>query len=259
MSSHFTKPFNPIPWHALPHDFTSSEGNHNRNLGIYTAETTQRYVYGTRYTTWDGRVFKYYNAGASCYSYHGAGNGEVACVAYVAAPTSHAVGTNKVTVTLGSRTEDDLAGSYLLLYDKSSTDGNLNFGIIGNSDTATTTDIWLDGNLPVAVVKTTDYWEVFENPYRELTHTTDSYAYWAGIPMVNTTVGQKGWIQTWGPCVISGGEDVGAPGADARLLRWGSNASLYKESTKANAQIAGCIMTGSTAAYGPLIMLHCST
>jgi hypothetical protein len=254
MSSTFQYPFNPIPWGGIPHDYTG-----DNQLGIYTTETTQRFVYGTRYTTWDGRVFKYYNAVAACYSYHGAGNAEPACVTYVVAPTSHAAGQNKVTVTLGSRTEDDLAGSYLILYDKSSTDGNLNFGIIGNSDTATTTDIYLDSNLPVAVVAATDYWEVFENPYRELTEATDSYAFWAGVPMRNCAAGYKGWLQTWGPIVVSGGENVGAPSADTRLLRWGSNASVFTESTKANAQIAGCIMTGSSAAYGPLIMLQCST
>ena len=254
MSEHFTKPFNPLPWHSLPHDYTG-----DNLLGIYTAETTQRYVYGTRYTTWDGRVFKYYNAGASCYSYHGCGSGEVACVTYVVAPTSHAAGTNKVTVTLGSRTEDDLAGSYAYLYDKSSTDGNLQFGIIGNDDTATITSLWLDANLPVAVVAATDYWEIFENPYRECTEATDSYVFWTGVPMVNTTVGQKGWQQTWGPCVVSGGENVGAPAADSRLLVWGSNAGLYKVATKVSGQIAGSIITGTSAAYGPLIMLMCST
>jgi len=253
MSKHFTKPFNPIGWPALPHDYTG-----DNLLGIYTAETTQRFVYGTRFTTWDGRVFKYYNAGASCYSYHSCGSNEVACVGYTALPVGAAAGQNKITVTLGSRTEDDLAGSYIMLYDDSSTDGNLNFGIIGNGDTDTTTEIYLDANLPVALT-TSDACECFENPYRECRETTDSYMFWTGVPMVNTTVGQKGWQQTWGPCVISGGEDVGAPAADSRLLVFGSNAGLYKVATKVSGQIAGSIVTGSSAAYGPLIMLMCST
>ncbi|KKL18965.1 hypothetical protein LCGC14_2470230, partial [marine sediment metagenome] len=63
----FKFPFNPINWPALPHDFTG-----DNNLGIYTSETTQRYVYGTRYITWDGRVYKYMGlTTGGCVSYHG--------------------------------------------------------------------------------------------------------------------------------------------------------------------------------------------
>jgi len=253
MSKLFTKPHLPLDWQSIPQDFSGEN-----NLGVYTAETTQRFVYGTRYITWDGRVFKYYNAGASCYSYHGCGSNEVACVGYVVLPVGVDAGQNHVVVTLGSRTEDDLAGGYAIVYDKSSTDGNINVAIVGNSDTTTTTDLYLDSNLPVALL-VSDYIEVFENPYRECIETTDSYMYWTGVPMVNTTVGQKGWQQTWGPCVVTGGEDVGAPAADSRLLVWGSNAGLYKVATKESAQIAGSIVTGSSAAYGPLIYLMCST
>jgi len=256
MSKYLTKPFNPIEWPALPHDFGS-----DNLLGIRSTDATQRYVYGTRYTTWDGRVYKYFNAVAGVSSYHGAGNAEVAAVTYVVLPVDAEAGQNHIIVTLGSRAEDDLAGSYLIIYDKSSTAGledNLNYGILGNSNTTTTTDIYLDGNLPVKLL-TSDAVEVFENPYRELTHATDSYAFWAGIPARSQAAGYKGWVQTWGPCVVSGGENVGAPGADTRELVWGSNATLYKWATKEAAQRAGCIMTGSSAAYGPLIMLQCST
>jgi len=47
-------PSNPVIWPARPHDFSG-----DNLLDIYNAETTQRYVAGTRFLRWDGSVFKY--------------------------------------------------------------------------------------------------------------------------------------------------------------------------------------------------------
>jgi len=254
MSKHFTKPFNPIEWPAAPHDFTG-----DNNLGIYTAESTQRYMYGTRYITWDGRVYKYYNAGAACYSYHGAGNNEVACAGWHTAPVVNSAGEREVTATLASRSIDDLAGAQLTIHDQSGTDQVITMNIVGNEATvSTTTKIYLEFPLPFTIAADDDF-EVYENPYRELRETTDSYMNWCGKPCVNTTTGQKGWLQTWGPCIISGGEDCGSPPADRRTLMWGSNASLWENATKPYAQIASYLFTGSSVAYGPQIYLMCST
>jgi len=254
MSKIFTRPNRPLDWAATPHDFSGDNA-----LGYYTAEAVQRYVYGTRWTTWDGRVYKYYNAVSACYSYHGAGAAEPACLGYTAAPVAHAAGTRAITATLASRSEDDLAGTAMIIYDASGTDANFNAFIVGNDATSgSTTTCYLEFPLPVAIT-TSDAYEIFENPYRELQEATNSYLFWHGVPMKNLTAAQKGWIQTWGPSIVSSGESVGSPGADTRLLRWGSNASIFTESSKANAQIAGALLTGSSTAYGPLIMLQCST
>ena len=66
-NSHLSLPFNPIEWPAKPHDYTG-----DNLLGLYTAETTQRYRIGTRDMTWDGRVFKYCKAYGAARSYYGA-------------------------------------------------------------------------------------------------------------------------------------------------------------------------------------------
>jgi len=66
MSKIFTLPHRPIYDGGSPHDYTG-----DNRLGLYTEETTQRYVHGTRHITWDGRVFKYALAGGELESYHG--------------------------------------------------------------------------------------------------------------------------------------------------------------------------------------------
>lgn len=255
MSKIFTKPFRPLDWVASPHDFTG-----DYQLGLRTNETTQRYIYGTRHITWDGRVFKYSNAVAACYSYHGAAAAEDAAVSYTANPLAGYAGDRHVTVTVASRAEDDLAGGYFVMFDNSGTDTTFCFGIVGNDATSgSTTKLYLDGALPVAST-TSDYHELYENPYRELSEATNGYAAWMGVPAMTAAAGYKFWCQTWGPAYISGGETIDTPTSDYRCLRWGSNAALYTEASKANGQIAGYILNqGSSSIAGPMIMLMCST
>lgn len=86
MSNKFTLPFNPIEWPAAPHDFSG-----DLNLGIYAKETVQRYVYGTRYITWDGRVYKYMGVTTSgVTSYHACSNSLSAFTGWVTALVGNA-------------------------------------------------------------------------------------------------------------------------------------------------------------------------
>ena len=256
MSKHFTKSFNPLNWQAEPQDLTGND----TNFGIRAVETTQRYIYGTRHITWDGRVFKYSNAVAACYSYHGANAAEAGVVSYTANPLAGFAGDRHATITVASRSEDDLAGGYFVMFDNSGTDTTFCFGITGNDATSgTTTKVYLDGAIPVAST-VSDYHELYENPYRELTEATDSYCAWMGVPAMTAAATYKFWCQTWGPAYISGGETIDTPAADSRTVVWGSNASLFKIATKVSGQIAGYILNnGSTTIPGPLIMLMCST
>lgn len=253
MSKLFTKPFRPLDWAASPHDFSG-----DYQLGPYAVETTQRYVFGTRYIMWDGRVYKYCHAVAAVYSYHGARANEASIVSWTANPLAGYAGDRHVTVTVSSRTEDDLAGGFFMMNDASGTDTCLFFGVVGNEATSgTTTKIYLDYPLPVAST-TSDYHELFENPYRELTEATSGSYWWVGVPAMTAAATYNFWCQTWGPAYISGGEDLDG-GSDQRTLRWGSNAGLFKDSTKTAGQLAGAILQGSTATAGPVIYLMCST
>jgi len=253
MSKIFQYPHRPLDWMATPHDFTG-----DNILSVRAVETTQRYIYGTRYTTWDGRVFKYSHAVAAVYSYHGARCGEGSIVSWTANPVAGYAGDRHVTVTVASRTEDDLAGGYFMMYDASGTDTTLLFGITGNEATSgSTTKIYLDGALPVAST-TSDYHELFENPYRELTEATSGTYAWMGVPAMTAAATYNFWCQTWGPAYISGGEALDEA-ADQRVVKWGSNAALYDDSTKTAGQIAGYQLQGSNSTAGPLIYLMCST
>lgn len=268
MSSRFTKPFNPLPWHSAPHDFTG-----DFQLGPHTVETIQRYIYGTRYLTWDGRVFKYGKAGATCYSYFAVARkeGSSADSVYATNPVDGGqIGDRHVSVTLGSSTltGDELAGGYIFIYDKSSTKGNIQRGIVGNEATANAiTKIYLDYPLQIAVIGpagTDDAFEVFHNPYRSLQNIVDNYEYapWMGVPCRNATVDQMFWLQTWGPCTISPGEAaVYAPDTNSRDLVFFGNGALgaMKGVSTTGYQKAGYHLTCGTAAYGPLFMLMCST
>jgi len=256
MSKIFQYPHGPLGPDSTPQDLTAN----NTNYGLRTNETTQRFIYGTRHLTWDGRVFKYSNAVVACYSYHGAAATEAGAVSYTANPLAGYAGDRHATITVASRAEDDLAGAYFVMFDNSATDTTFCFGIVGNDATSgTTTKVYLDGEIPVAST-TSDYHELYENPYRELSEATASYVAWMGVPAMTAAAGYKFWCQTWGPAYISGGETIDTPAADSRTLVWGSNAALFKLATKTSGQYAGYILNqGSTSIAGPLIMLMCST
>jgi hypothetical protein len=253
-TNNFTLPNGPLKWFSNPKDFSG-----DNNLGIYATEATQRYVYGTRYITWDGRVYRYTYASAAVYSYHGAASLADGVLAYTANPTATSAGATTVIATLASRSEDDLAGGYFVVFDNSGTDTTYMMGIVGNDATSgSTTQIYLDNPLPIATT-TSDYHEVFENPFSESSAATNGYAAWLGVPAQTAAATYKYWCQTWGPAYISGGESIDSPTSDYRCIRWGSNAALYTEASKANGQIAGYILNeGSSSIAGPMIYLMCS-
>lgn len=253
MSKIFTKPFRPLDYQTTPHDYTG-----DYNLGIYAVETTKRYIPGTRKLMWDGRVYKYAYANGAVVPYHGCRASEAAALSYTVNPVQVAKGERYITATVASRSEDDLAGGYITLY-HSTIDNTTQYGIVGNEATSgTTTKIYVDSAIPY-LSTTSFYHEIYENPYREVLESTNGYSAWVGVPAMNAS-SQYLWIQTWGPCLISGGESIDSPTSDYRCLRWGSNAALYTEASKANGQIAGYILNqGSTSIAGPMIMLMCST
>ena len=262
MSKQFTKPFNPINWPAAPHDFT---GVHN--LGIYAVETTQRYVYGTRYITWDGRVFKYYNAEGATVSYHAASRIDLAsaCSVYVNAAVASQIGDSSLSWTTQStaRVEDDLAGGFVEIYDKSA--GTALFrAIVGNDASGTTyTKLYLEYPLEIAIeTSTPDAMEVFENPYGDLTAADSSASPWMGVPTTGASTGDNGWMQTWGPCVVSPGSgSVSAPEANERTLIFYNNGTLgtQKDGYATGYQVAGYSLIVGASAYGPVVMLQCSS
>lgn len=271
MSKLFTRPHLPIYPGGEPVDYTNDgAGNHNLALGIYTTEDIQRYIYGTRLITWDGRVYKYSNAVAVAYSYHGAFAFENAAVGWTAIPAAGVlpIGSRKAVVTLGSRATDDLAGGYLMTEDNSATNTCYLHGIVGNNDTTTITTIYLDAPIPITTTES-DHHEVFENPYRETkAHAAGSCAIIC-VPAQTSQAGYKYWGQTYGPAYISPSNNtLDDPGPSERQVFFageGTTGTLVEAAVAIGSgqeQIAGFILNADIAnahnIAGPLIMLKIS-
>ena len=260
MTAHFTKPFNPINWPAVPHDFTG-----DNNLGIYTKETTQRYVYGTRYITWDGRVYKYMGltTGGSV-SYHGVAGTLEAQTGWTTALVGTA-GDRAYTVTDATVVaEDQLAGGMVQLY-KSTIDNSTSIHIVGN-DIGNTTNIRLYLEFPLSAdMSASDTVEVFENQYRLVSEASNQHGPWLGIACITAATGYNIWSQTWGPALVSpGNTTLDDAAADERMTFWKANATIAEVDdatvTAGKNQVAGYIWNAGTSDIaGPQIYLMCSS
>ncbi len=262
MSNNFTKPFNPINWPAVPHDFTGEF-----NLGIYTSEQTQRYVYGTRYLTWDGRVYKYMGVTTKgVQSYTACQSKNPAQTLYTTALVTPK-GSRFMTVTDATVvTVDQLAGGMLQIYDSTIANSH-QIHIVGNELGNTSTyRIYLEFPLPIKVTAS-DSVEVFENPYRlvdgVVTSSNATHAH-VGVPCVSATTGYKIWAQTWGPCIVSpGNQTLDDPANDERQTFFLASGALHEvaaDPTAGKNQFAGYILnSGGSGIAGPQIYLMCST
>jgi len=213
------------------------------------------YNIGDRVVLPDGRVFRYALAAAAVVSYHGAGSIAPAVMTYEAVAAAQSVGDKEITITETGITKDELRGGYAAIYNAS--DVMQWRGIIGNDASgATTTKIYLDAALDAALTTAASNVEVFRNPYRYATHAANEYVTVIGVPAKGASAGEYFWLQTWGPCIVSPGEDVDDPAAGARRLCFGGNYCLFLETSKTSGQIAGYYMnSGSTGIAGPAIFL----
>ena len=261
MSKHFTKPFNPIEWPAVPHDFTG-----DNNLGIYTSETTQRYVYGTRYITWDGRVYKYMGLTTNgCTSYTGVCGTSDVETSWVTAVAANA-GERALTVTDATTlAEDVMAGGMIHIYNATIANG-VNMFIVGNeASNGTNVKIYLEFPLSAAVT-TSDSEEMWHNPYRLVNGGASQETHpWLGVPCVTAATGYNVWVQTWGTTLLSpGNTTLDDAAANDRQVFWYGNGTLGEYGgTNINVgaqQLAGYLQDyGTGDISGPRIYLMCST
>ena len=242
----------PIPPEGAPMDFSGTA-----EMGIYATSTTQRHAISRRTLTWDGRVFRYCKAGGACVAYHGAGSEAKHAYAGEALVSSVVVGDMSVLVTQAGFAKDELRGGYITVYGAG--DHAMNRLIIGNDISGTTTTrIYIDG--PISVAGDTLYHEVFQNPYKYITTVALNYACRVCVPAVNIADLSYGWGQTWGPCVVSPGEDVGTRAVEQDNMVFGPNGGVWKTDSAADTykQKAGFILNSGSTTYGPLIMLQIS-
>jgi len=270
MSTSQIYPFNPVDWPAGPHDFTG-----DNNLGIYVDDSTQRYVPGTRLTTWDGRVFKYSGSKGALLSGFGAFNDSTAVNISVTAATIVA-GQRTIPLAFASGdgyagdgvcADKELVGGYYVTGHGVSTVQNrliIDTDGVGVSGTGGTITLYLDG--PISNALTTPFTEVVLNPYRYLTRNSGGeYQSVMGVPAANRTSTYWGWIQSWGPCWVTPGGADSVPGNSAEdrtvvFVGDGSVNGVTAITLENGYQVAGFIIDETANGTGalPLVMLQIS-
>lgn len=193
-------------------------------LGVWTAETTQRYVLGTRYITWDGRVYKYSYAIAAVLSSQGCKRAQGQACNWSALASTSEVGSYEVNITVGASEpgtsaygttssiflKDKLAGGYVALFDPG-TGVSSTRGIVGNDGRSGTGTLKLYIDSPIHIKLTSvDAAEVMTSPYYNLMYkNSESGSAVAGIATLAAQAEDYFWAQTWGPCFVTSAPNHG--------------------------------------------------
>lgn len=254
---------------AMPKDAVSSTGN----LGIYTIDTLQRHLFGTRYITWDGRVYKYAKAGATQIPNVGSESYVAQALAYATVASSTAIGAKKLIVDVaasdgpaadGLVLKDHFQGGYMIIFPGSN--NCMNRLIEGNTAVASgggECTFELDAPLNIATVVDVTAAEAMASPYADVRTGASDFRAIVGIPVAPATVSTYCWLQTWGPIWVSPQAEVGAGGSDLQAV-FRHDGSLdehdYSDSYTAKQQHAGFILSHATAETqgAPFLMLQIS-
>lgn len=269
MSNKFAYPFNPIPWHGSPHDWTGVN-----NLGPYTVETTQRYVPGTRFTTWDGKVFKYGRSitalmGSAC-----AFNNDVVVNIAVNGTQAVVVGDRIHVLTLDADSgyagagvaENELAGAYITTGHGEGNDQTR--CIMSNTASAVSlpTTLTLDYPWSKTLTDTTAWTEVMLNPYRylngKIAGSSGGLLAVMGVAVLDAGALQFTWIQSYGPTYMTGTGST-ANAANQRDIYAKEDGSVRDGSEltiETGFQRIGFVIDTSSGAGGcmPMVMLQIS-
>jgi hypothetical protein len=240
---------------------------------LYKQSLDQRFRFGKRVMTFDGRVFRYGRSKTATYAGYGAANYFPVSkhITYAALPVAIAAGDMYCTVTYPSSAgyastgfaEDELVGGYIVV--GNNTTSVENRVIVANdamSATTSTARIWVDGPFETAN-SVSNGAELYPNPYAYLGKGALEYNAFMGVPAINTTILYCSFMQTWGPCwVVPGGGDT-TPGntvndRSAYFVGDGSVNFGTSLTLETGYQLAGfCIDTTSSAVSAmPLIMLQ---
>lgn len=281
MSKLFQYPSAPIYGPAASPRDQSGDSADYPYLGVYTQETTQRYMLGTRYITWDGRVFRYSLAGYLVSTDHGCWPGDYQAVAHWGEfGSSHAIGSNPIHMTTettydglafdGVFAEDVLAGGYCVLWPTGL--GAMHYGIIGNDALAAagTLVIYLDSPLAVTITADAGSGEALFSPYRNVLHSGSSPGQCnrtpcVVVPAVNAAASNYFWGQTWGICHVSSADGTALGALNCKDLRFAGDGSIVANDGDADEmlQYAGFQMShdyndGTQQMGAPFIMLQIS-
>lgn len=254
---------------SMPQDKVSTA----YDLGIYAIDTVQRFRFGTRYLTDDGRVFKFGKAGGTlnpdlgCHSY------VAQHVAYATVAASTAVGVIDFKIDVaasdgaaasGVIAVDELQGGYVIIFPHSS--NSMHRYIEGNTVVASgggEMTLTVDAPLNIATVVDVTHAECMASPYSDVRNLTTGLRSVIGIPTVPATASTYTWLQTWGPCWVAPQGEVGDAAHDAQVV-FRHDGSIdehdYSDAYVTKQQHAGFIMSHATAGTqgAPFIFLQIS-
>lgn len=191
-------------------------------LGVGAIETTQRFDFGTRNITQDGRVFKYCHSLGTLLSGFGAANIAPYNIGAVL-PAATAIGDTEVLVTIASGdgyaangvvAKNELVGAYLVMGNGESLVQNRmitkNPVVASGGGTCLVT---IDVPCTDVMTISSSYCEIILNPYRYLSKGAYEYNAFMCVPVRNCTTGYNFWGQTWGPCWVTPGGGDTTPGS----------------------------------------------
>lgn len=266
MSTGFQFNKGPLSDGASPRDFALSA----HEFGVYGLDTVQRFMLGTRYLTWDGKVYKYALANGVLNPNQGCEQIRPQEVSF-AAIVSGALGATDLICTVGASdgvagdgviVKDGLAGGNFVIFDN--TAKAIRRSIVGNTVVDGANPMTIDFDVPMDVLlSTSDVIEAHCSPYLDVTNTVTDWHSIIGLPTRVTVDGQYTWLQTWGVCWIAPQADVGLlAAADQLVFRNDGSVETHDagSATTRQQQHAGFVMTKSqTNTQGaPLIMLQIS-
>lgn len=169
--------------------------------------TTQKHEIGSRLVTDDGDVFRYVMAGGTLNSDLGCVPQYTQEVGYNTIAESAVVGDTEIVVDMGA--SDGIAEGGVIAVDYLKNGRVLVFPhsantfmrrILTNTVTAGATEmtLTLDRGIPHAITVDVDHMEAMASPYKNVITSTSAQKSVVGIPTSAMTIGQYGWIQTWG-------------------------------------------------------------
>jgi len=217
----------------------------------------------------DGREFRYaLSTGAGVMKPNrGCNYTDTGFMAYTAFTTAAAVGVVEVTLpaaTHALQAEDALAGGYLVVFSGDSAN-DITYGITGNDATAADVAFKVRLDMPIAnaIVAGTEAAEVYSNPWKAIAQANTVVLPRCGAPVCTVSAAANYfWLQTKGMKFIDSQAGVGADNG-GMVVQWRHDGTLQKGETAQGAtvpaldtnQIAGIVVSGSSAGNGPLVNL----
>lgn len=213
---------------------------------FYETGAVELYEVGQRYSSPDGRVFRYAKAGGSTLA-----RGKLTVAPTVVAnhinlswQTAPAVGDRTVKVTLGATaaTADQYKAGFLVVQD--GTGEGRAYKIAGHPAglSAGTLTIYLQDAIDTAGVLSEANVDLIANPWRgAVISVTDQADQPTGVPVVAIAAGEFGFIQTGGPCSVLMDEAI----TNGQAVTTGTGVAGAVEALDAAGEVQVGIMAGT--------------